>query len=89
MHQVTILSGSAQQLVVDFDELRLDSGERARDISEPADLFRKLKAMKVPGIVVGMGTYDLLIALGRHRAATVTPPPVAKREPPPDIGDAA
>ena len=37
--------------------------------------------MKVPGIVVGMGTYDLLIALGRHRAATVTPPPVHKRQP--------
>jgi hypothetical protein len=86
LHQVTILSGSAQQLVVDFDELRLDSGERARDISEPADLFRKLKAMKVPGIVAGMGNYDLLIALGRHRAASVPAPLVHKRT---DIGDAA
>jgi hypothetical protein len=81
LHQVTILSGSAQQLVVDFDELRLDSGERARDISEPADLFRKLKAMKVPGIVVGMGTYDLLIALGRYRATAAPAPAVHRRRP--------
>jgi hypothetical protein len=66
---------------VDFDELRLDSGERARDYQEPADLFRKLQKMKVPGIVAGMGAYDLLIALGRHRAASVPAPVVHKRQP--------
>lgn len=86
MHQVTLLDSNGRQLVIDFDELRIDTGERARDYAEPADLFRKLRVMKVPGIVAGMGTYDLLIALGRHRAATVTPPPVHKRL---DAGNAA
>jgi hypothetical protein len=81
MHEVTIFDGRGKQLVVDFDTLKLDDGTRARDYQEPADLFRKLKAMKVPGIAVGMGTYDLLIALGRHRAATVVPPPIHKRQP--------
>jgi hypothetical protein len=88
MHRVTVFNNkTGKQVVIDFDELRLDSGERARDYPEPADLFRKLRAMKVPEIEVGMGTYSLLVALGRFRAATVTPPPVHKRQP--DIGDAA
>jgi hypothetical protein len=81
MHEVTILNGNGKRVAIDFDQLKLDDGSRARDYQEPADLFRKLKAMKVPDIVVGMGTYDLLIALGRFRAATVTPPPIHKRQP--------
>ena len=70
MFEVTILDGRGRRVAIDFDKLTLDDGTRARDYQEPADLFRKMKAMKVPGIVVGMGCYDLLIALGRHRAAT-------------------
>ena len=37
---------------------------------EPSVLFRALAKMKVPGIAADMGSHDLLIALGRHRAAT-------------------
>ena len=81
MFEVTILDGSGRRCAIDFDKLMLDDGSRARDYAEPADLFRKLRAMKVPGIVVGMGTYDLLIALGRFRAATVAAPPIHKRQP--------
>jgi hypothetical protein len=87
MHQVTLLGGNGKRLVVDFDELRLDSGERARDYPEPADLYRKLQKMRVPEIEVGMGTYQLLVCLGRHRAASAPVSPVHKREP--SIGDAA
>jgi hypothetical protein len=85
MHEVTIFDDQGKRVVIDFDKLLLDDGTRARDYQEPADLFRKLKAMKVDGIAVDQGTYQLLIALGRHRAATVAPPPVHKRQP--EVGD--
>lgn len=87
MHQITVFDGQGKQTVIDLDTLRLSDGTKARDYQEPADLFRKLKAEKIPGIVVGMGTYDLLIALGRHRAASVAAPLVHKRQP--GIGAAA
>lgn len=83
---MTIFSGSGQQLAIDFDELRLSSGERARDIREPSHLYTKLKAEKIPGICYDMGTYDLMLALGRHRAANPPGPPIHKRQP---DGDAA
>jgi hypothetical protein len=53
----------------DFHALTLDSGERAFG-QEPSVLFRALAKMKVPGIRVDMGSHDLLLCLGRHRAAT-------------------
>jgi hypothetical protein len=70
MHQVTLLDSRGRQLVIDFDNLFLADGTRARDYQEPADLYRKLKAMRVPEVEVGMGTYQLLVCLGRFRAAT-------------------
>lgn len=81
MHQVTLLDSDGRRCVIDFDELKLDDGSRARDYSEPSVLYRKLRAMKVEGIAVDQGTYQLLICLGRHRAATVAAPPIHKRQP--------
>lgn len=87
MHQVTLLDSDGRRCVIDFDELKLDDGTKARDYPEPSVLYRKLRAMRVDGIAVDQGTYQLLIALGRHRAATVAAPPVHKRQP--DVGSAA
>ena len=87
MHQVTLLDSDGRRCVIDFDELKLDDGTKARDYPEPSVLYRKLRAMRVEGIAVDQGTYSLLIALGRHRASTVAAPPVHKRQP--DVGDAA
>jgi hypothetical protein len=70
MHEVVIFDGRGRRCAIDFDELRMDDGTRARDYAEPAALFRKLRAMKVPQITPQMGCYDLLLALGRYRAAT-------------------
>ena len=69
MYEVVIFDGRGRRLAIDFHALTLDSGERAFG-QEPAVLFRKLRAMKVPGIAVDMGGHDLLLALGRYRAAT-------------------
>jgi hypothetical protein len=71
MHRVTVLNNkTGKQVVIDFDQLVLKDGSRARDYQEPSVLFRKLKAESIPEIEVGMGTYQLLVCLGRHRAAT-------------------
>ena len=89
MHQVTLLELQGRRCVIDFDELKLDDGTRARDYPEPSVLYRKLRAMRVDGIAVDQGTYQLLIALGRHRAANPKGPNIHQREPTPDVGDAA
>jgi hypothetical protein len=87
MHQVTLLDSDGRRCVIDFDELKLDDGTKAREYLEPSVLYRKLRAMKVEGIAVDQGTYQLLIALGRHRAASPPGPIMHKRAP--TIGDAA
>jgi hypothetical protein len=87
MHQVTLLDSDGRRCVIDFDELKLDDGTKARDYPEPSVLYRKLRAMKVPGIAVDQGTYSLLIALGRYRAAAPPAPVIHRRQP--DVGSAA
>jgi hypothetical protein len=87
MHQVTLLNSHGRRCIIDFDELKLDDGTKARDYPEPSVLYRKLRAMRVEGIAVDQGTYSLLIALGRHRATSVPAPLVHKRQP--STGDAA
>jgi hypothetical protein len=78
VHEVVIFDGRGKRCAIDFDSLRLDDNSRARDYQEPAVLFRKLRAMKVPQIVPQMGCYDLLLALARHRAATTVDPLTGK-----------
>jgi hypothetical protein len=71
MYQVTLLDGRGRRTVVDFHGLLLDDGSKAFDLmAEPAILYRKPRAMKVPEIAVDMGSHQLLLCLGRHRAAT-------------------
>jgi hypothetical protein len=77
MYEVVIFDGRGRRLAINFHALTLDSGERAFG-QEPAVLFRKLRAMKVPGIAADMGSHDLLLALGRHRAATAVDPLTGK-----------
>jgi hypothetical protein len=88
MYQVSLLDSAGRRTVVDFHELRLDDGQKAFDfLAEPAILYRKLRAMKVPEIAVDMGSHQLLLCLGRHRAASAVAPPIHKRQP--STGDAA
>jgi hypothetical protein len=89
MYQVSLLDSAGRRTVVDFHELRLDDGTKAFDLlAEPAILYRKLRAMKVPEIAADMGSHQLMVALGRHRAAAAPAPIVHKRQQP-NIGDAA
>jgi hypothetical protein len=81
VYEVVVFDGRGKRIAIDFDKLELDDKTRARDYQEPAVLFRKLTKMKVPGIAVDMGTHDLLLALGRHRAATAVDPLTNKLPP--------
>jgi hypothetical protein len=80
MHQVTLLSSDGRKCVIDFDELKLDDGTKARDYSEPADLYRKLQKMKVPEIEIGMGTYRARPSSCRNCDAATGAQATARRE---------
>jgi hypothetical protein len=71
MHEVVIFDGRGRRTAVDLHSLELADGTKAfSHLHEPAVLFRKLKAEKVPQIEVTMGSVDLMLALARHQAAT-------------------
>jgi hypothetical protein len=65
VYEVTVLDGSGRRTVIDFHALTLDDGSKA--FGQQPDVLR---AMKVPGIAVDMGSHQLLVCLGRYRAAT-------------------
>jgi hypothetical protein len=71
VHEVVIFDGLGKRTAVDLHSLELSDGTKAfSHLHEPAVLFRKLKAEKVPQIEVTMGSVDLMLALARHQAAT-------------------
>jgi hypothetical protein len=71
VHEVVIFDGLGKRTAVDLHSLELDDGSRAFDLlAQPAILYRKLRAMKVPEIAVDMGSHQLFLCLARYRAAT-------------------
>jgi hypothetical protein len=70
VHEVVIFDGLGKRTAVDLHSLELDDGSRAFDLlAQPAILYRKLQAMKVPEIAVDMGSHQLFLRLVAKKRA--------------------